>query len=303
MSQKKRGLGRGLGDLGLSELLSDVQSASVSTVAPAPVFSEQKKAGAKSTHLREVPIDKIRPGRYQPRKTMDSDSLQELAQSIRSQGVIQPIVLRRMNDGYEIIAGERRWRAAQLAELQQIPAIIRDISDEAAMAMGLIENIQRSDLNAIEEAAALQRLIMEFHLTHQEVADAVGKSRTLVTNLLRLLKLNPDVRALVENGHLEMGHARALLALENAQQSEAANSVVARACSVRQTEELVRRLQEGGKKPAPIKQDPNTASLQNELSEKLGAKVDIHHSAKGKGKLVIHYHSLDELEGILEKIK
>ncbi|MCB1827072.1 MAG: ParB/RepB/Spo0J family partition protein [Coxiellaceae bacterium] len=308
---KKRGLGRGLGDLGLSELLSDMQAASVATAVPAqaPVFSEANDAIKNSdsekqeTRLREVPVDKIRSGRYQPRKTFEQEGLEELAQSIRSQGVIQPIILRRMNDGYEIIAGERRWRAAQLAGLPQIPAIIRDIPDEAAMAMALIENIQRRDLNSIEEAAALQRLISEFHLTHQEVAEAVGKSRTLVTNLLRLLKLNPDVRALVEKGHLEMGHARALLTLDSLQQSEVANHVVARALSVRQTEELVRNLQQGTKKTMQVKQDPNITSLQNELSEKLGAKVNIRHTSKGKGKLVVHYHSLDELEGILEKFE
>lgn len=301
MSQKKRGLGRGLGDLGLSELLSDMQTASVTTTAPAPVFSE-KDDKMPAANLREIPIDKINPGRYQPRRTFDQEALAELAASIRAQGIIQPIVLRRMNDGYEIIAGERRWRAAQLAGLEMVPAIIRDIPDEAAVAMALIENIQRQDLNAIEEATALQRLIMEFHLTHQEVADAVGKSRALVTNLLRLLKLNPDVRALVEKGHLEMGHARALLTLESGAQSDAANHIVARGLSVRQTEELVRQLQ-GDKKPkSKIKLDPNVSALQNELSEKLGAHVMIRHSAKGKGKLIVQYHSLDELEGILEKI-
>lgn len=299
MSQKKRGLGRGLGDLGLSALLSDMQSVSVSSVSVAKVVTP-----ATATQLREVPIDKIHPGPYQPRRVFDQESLEELAQSIRSQGVIQPIVLRPKNEGYEIVAGERRWRATQLAGLQEIPAIVRDIPDETAVAVALIENIQRRDLNAIEEASALQRLIMEFHLTHQEVADAVGKSRTLVTNLLRLLKLNPDVRVLVEKGQLEMGHARALLTLEGVRQSEAANDVVTRGFSVRQTEEWVRRLQSTPKlSTEKTKSDPNIVALQNELSEKLAASVVIRHRTKGKGMLIIHYHDLDELEGILEKIR
>ena len=303
MSQKKRGLGRGLSDLGLSELLSDMRSANVSTTVPS--VTTQESPNDQSPKLREIPVDKIRSGRYQPRKTFDQEALAELAASIRSQGIIQPIVLRRMNDGYEIIAGERRWRAAQLASLEQIPAIVRDIPDEAAVAMALIENIQRRDLNAIEEATALQRLIMEFHLTHQEVAVAVGKSRTVVTNLLRLLKLNPDVRDLVEKGHLEMGHARALLTLDSLQQSTVANHVVARRLSVRQTEEWVRRLQENKQPKAKTKAktDSNITTLQNELSEKLGASVIVRHGTKGKGKLLIHYHSLEELEGILEKIR
>lgn len=303
MSQKKRGLGRGLGDLGLSELLSDMKSVRETAPPPAEMVSQEQPSAA-SSDLKDVPVDKIKPGRYQPRKVMNQESLEELAQSIRSQGVIQPIVLRRMNDGYEIIAGERRWRASQMAGLQQIPAIVRDIPDEAAMAMGLIENIQRRDLNAIEEAVALQRLIMEFHLTHEEVAEAVGKSRTVVTNLLRLLKLNSDVRALVEKGYIEMGHARALLALEGIAQSEIATQVVSRGLSVRQTEDLVRQMQDVSLKKKSNKQvDPNIVALQNELSEKLGAKVNIHHGSKGKGKLVVQYHSLDELDGILEKIQ
>jgi len=305
MSQKRRGLGRSLGDLGLSELLSDMKAATTNNEALTPTGATDhlSQTHPKISDLKEVPIDKIRPGRYQPRKDMDQASLAELAQSIRSQGLIQPIVLRRMNDGYEIIAGERRWRAVQMAGLQQIPAIIRDIPDEAAMAMGLIENIQRRDLNAIEEAVALQRLIMEFRLTHQEVAEAVGKSRTVVSNLLRLLKLNPDVRALVEKGQLEMGHARALLAIEGAAQSDTAKQVVARGLSVRQTEDLVRRMQNLSRTRNVNKSDPNVTALQNELSEKLGAKVNIHHGTKGKGKLVVQYHSLEELEGILEKIR
>jgi len=305
MSQKKRSLGRGLGDLGLSELLSDMKAVTANAEIPKSTssLSDPLQNHSKTSDLKEIPIDKIRPGRYQPRKNLDQESLEDLAQSIRSQGLIQPIVLRRMNDGYEIIAGERRWRAVQMAGLQQIPAIIRDIPDEAAMAMGLIENIQRRDLNAIEEAVALQRLIMEFRLTHQEVAEAVGKSRTVVSNLLRLLKLNSDVRALVEKGPLEMGHARALLAIEGATQSDTAKQVVARGLSVRQTEDLVRRMQQSPRTLSTKKADPNITALQNELSEKLGAKVSIRHDVKGKGKLIVQYHSLDELEGILEKVR
>lgn len=301
MSIKKRGLGRGLGDLGLSELLSDMQHTSIIN----PVVTQEVESESKlPTSLREIPIDKIQPGPYQPRKTFDQNSLEELAQSIRTQGILQPIVLRPKNNLYEIVAGERRWRGAQLAGLQQIPAIVRDIPDEAAVAVGLIENIQRRDLNAIEEASALQRLILEFQLTHQEVADAIGKSRALVTNLLRLLKLNPDVRLLVENGHLEMGHARALLSLEGLKQSEVANEIVSRSFSVRQTEEWVRCLLKAPKSSTPqdFKTDPNTVALQKELSEKLGARVVIHHNAKGKGKLIMYYHNLNELEGILGKI-
>lgn len=300
MSQKKRGLGKGLGDMGLSELLGDMKVAKASVATAIARSGELEKTGST---LQEVDVDKIRAGRYQPRRQFDQASLEELAQSIRAQGIIQPIILRRMNDGFEIIAGERRWRAAQLAQLKSVPAVVRDIPDQAAMAMALIENIQRSDLNAIEEATALQRLILEFELTHQEIADAVGKSRALVSNLLRLLKLNPDVRVLVENGQLEMGHARALLALTGGQQSEAAKEVVAKHLSVRHTEELVQRLQNAS--PAQTKKtrlDPNIRKLQQELSERLGAEVSLQHGPKGAGKLVVHYHSLEELDGILEKL-
>ena len=290
MTQKKRGLGKGLSDLALTELLGETDSAT-----PRPDIN---------TELKKLPIDVIQPGQYQPRRQMGNDALEELASSIRAQGIIQPIVVRRHANNYEIIAGERRWRAAQLAGLEKVPVIVRDIPDEAAIAMSLIENIQRQDLNAIEEAIALQRLIDEFHMTHQEVADAVGKSRASVTNTLRLLKLNPDVRSLVEQGHLDMGHARALLALEGVQQSEMANTVVARALSVRDTETLIRKLQSNAKQSimnVPV--DPDIARLQSDLSDKLSAVVIIRHSTKGKGKLVIHYNNADELEGILERIR
>ena len=304
MTQKKRGLGRGLGELGLTELLSDMNTAAQALPTAVATGIEEPTAAEQSDKLRELPVEQCRPGRYQPRKDMNREALEALAQSVKKQGIIQPIIVRRMNNGYEIIAGERRWRAAQLARLEKIPAVVRDISDETAIAMALIENIQRRDLNAIEEAAALYRLSTEFNLTHQEVADAVGKSRTVVTNLLRLLKLNIDVRSLVEKGQLEMGHARALLALDGLQQSDVANHVVAQAMSVRQTEQLIRHLQEKRQRPKSTKTiDSNIASLQKELSEKIGAAVAIRHTAKGKGKLIIHYHNVDELDGILERIK
>lgn len=290
MTQKKRGLGRGLGDLGLNELLSDLNPST--------------PTGEKKSELKKLPIDTIEPGRYQPRKQMPKEALEELASSIKAQGIIQPIVVRHIGRGYEIIAGERRWRAAQMAGLHEVPVIIRDIPDEAAVAMSLIENIQRQDLNVIEEAVALQRLIDEFSMTHQEVADAVGKSRASVTNMLRLLKLNPDVRVLVEQGHLDMGHARALLALEGIQQSEVANNIVNRALSVRETEKLIRQLHSTVDQTKNMKNvDPDVSRLQNDLSNKLGAVVVIRHSAKGKGKLLIQYNSVDELEGILQRIR
>jgi len=309
MSQKKRGLGRGLGDLGLQELLNDMTTTSqvVETSKRAspslidPILSDQQN----QNHLKALPVDRLMSGRYQPRRHMDQEALQELANSIRTQGIIQPIVVRRMGDKYEIIAGERRWRAAQLAELEHIPAIIRDISDEAAVAIALIENIQRRDLNPMEESIALQRLLDEFQMTHQEVADAIGKSRAAVTNLLRLQKLNSDVRALVEQGQLDMGQARALLALEGMQQSEVAKQVMQRGMSVRETEQLIRKLQSvnGSSKQEVKRLDPDIARLQTDLSEKLGAKIAIQHSAKGKGKLVIHYTNLEELDGILDHIQ
>ncbi|MCX7125494.1 MAG: ParB/RepB/Spo0J family partition protein, partial [Gammaproteobacteria bacterium] len=245
MNIKKRGLGRGLSDLGLGALLGDLQSPATSIDIPetmTPIESPENTPSIDG-QLKRLPIDVLTPGKYQPRKIMAPEALEELANSIRKQGVIQPIVVRPIdNHRYEIIAGERRWRAAQLAELNYIPAIVREISDEAAMLIALIENIQRRDLNVIEEANALNRLMSEFKMTHQDVADAVGKSRTAVTNILRLLKLNSDVRGLVENGLLEMGHARTLLTLDEEQQSHAANIIIARALSVRETEDLIRKM-------------------------------------------------------------
>lgn len=295
MAAKKRGLGRGL-----DALLGGAQS------EPEPVSAS---AAESKDSLNRLPVDLIQRGRYQPRREFDPDALHELAESISAQGVIQPVIVRPVeNDRYELIAGERRWRAAQQAGLDEIPVVIKEVTEEAAMAMGLIENIQREDLNPLEEANALSRLLHEFGLTHQEVAKAVGKSRTTVTNLLRLLELNEEVKQLVETRRLEMGHARALLGLQGESQTSAANQVVKQGLSVRETERLVRRLQGEAESPkraerATVPEDPDIRRLVNDLSEKLGAKVDLQLGAKGKGKLVIGYNSLDELEGILDHIR
>lgn len=290
MAAKKRGLGeRGLGAL--------LQGSRVNL---------GQELHDHDGELREVPIDLIQRGRYQPRRDMDPVTLQELADSIRQQGVMQPVVVRPIAEGrYELIAGERRWRATQMAELDSIPAIIRDVPDEAAIAMALIENIQRENLNPIEEAFALQRLQDEFGLTQAQVAEAVGKSRTTITNLLRLIGLTEDVRLMLEHGDLEMGHGRAMLTLQPEQQMQVAKQVVAKSLSVRQTEALVRRVQQetpDRKKPKG-EVDPNIRALQDDLAERLGARVSIDHGQKGKGKLVIAYSSLDELDGILGHIK
>ena len=255
--------------------------------------------------MKHVPIELIQRGKYQPRTDMHEEALQELANSIKVQGVMQPIIIRPISsDKYEIIAGERRWRACQIVGLDTIPAIIKPVGDEAAIAMSLIENIQRENLNPIEEAMALKRLQDEFELTQQEVADAVGKSRTSVTNLIRLIGLSIDVRRMLEHGDLEMGHARALLSLPDIQQSEAGRTVVGRGLSVRQTESLVRRLIAGGGDARASKLiDPDIKNLEENLAEKLGTQVMIQHSAKGKGRLVLKYNSLDELDGILAHIK
>jgi ParB family chromosome partitioning protein len=294
MSTKKRGLGRGLDAL-LGGINAEVNQASAEAVRD-------------SASITRLPVDIIQRGRYQPRREFDADSLRELADSIAAQGVIQPVVVRPVeNDRYELIAGERRWRASQQAGLDEIPVVIKEVTEEAAMAMGLIENIQREDLNPLEEANALSRLLLEFELTHQAVAKAVGKSRTTVTNLLRLLELNEDVKALVDAGKLEMGHARSLLGLKGKSQSEAAAKVVSQGLSVRETEKLVRRLQGQEEHPpkarAEVEQDPDIRRLISDLTDRLGAKVNLQQSPKGKGKLVISYNSLDELEGILQHIK
>jgi ParB family chromosome partitioning protein len=252
--------------------------------------------------LKLLPLDVIHPGRYQPRSVFDEEKLEELASSIRAQGVVQPIVVRSSDDGgYELIAGERRWRAAQLAELSEIPAVVREVPDEVTVAMSLIENIQREDLNPLEEAGALKRLIEEFQMTHQEAADAVGRSRAAVSNLLRLLELMQEVKDMVDGRDLEMGHARALLSLGEDLQVQAAREVVHKRLSVRETEALVRRLR-NPKKKTERRLDPDILRLQNSIGETLGARVKIQHQASGKGKLVISYNNSDEFEGILERL-
>ncbi|MDJ0748038.1 MAG: ParB/RepB/Spo0J family partition protein [Woeseiaceae bacterium] len=296
MTPKKR-LGRGLDAL-LSKPVSE----------SAAVTSGGDSEGA----LREIPLELLQRGQYQPRVDMRQDSLEDLAASIRAQGVVQPIVARPIaspgsEQRYEIIAGERRWRAAQMAGLADIPAVVREIPDEAAIAMALIENIQREDLNPLEEARALDRLIREFDLTHAEAAEAVGRSRASVSNLLRLKDLSEKVKPMLEDRQLEMGHARALLSIANpTQQFDAARQVVRKGLSVRETERLVKRILESGKPKTakkPPAQNADVRRLEIEVSEKLGAKVAVQHTAKGAGKLVISYNSLDELDGILKHIK
>ncbi len=254
-----------------------------------------------SEKLSFLPVDVIQRGKYQPRRDIDQESLQDLANSIKAQGIIQPIVVRHLLGGrYEIVAGERRWRASQLAGLKEIPAIIKDIPDEAAIAIALIENIQRESLNPIEEAIALQRLLEEFSMTHQQVADAVGKSRASVTNLLRLLTLTEEVKTLLEHGDIEMGHARALLTLPEVSQMDAALMIVEKGLSVRDTEELVRRMQLPNLPPMPKSIDPDIRRLQQDLANKLKLAVAIDCNPKGKGKVVIRYTNLEELDFILE---
>lgn len=289
MIKRKGGLGRGL-----DALLG----------ATAAARSEARPDYPAET-LQQLPVDQIQRGRYQPRQDLRQDTLQELAESIRAQGVVQPVVVRPLDGGgYELIAGERRWRAAQLAGLREVPAVIRAVSDQAAIAMALIENIQREDLNPLEEATALQRLINEFALTHQQAAEAVGRSRAAVTNLIRLLELTEDVQQWVRERKLDMGHARALLSLAPALQREAAQQVLVRGLSVRETEDLARRLQQATHSPASAKPlDPNIRVLQENLSERLGARVRVQHGTSGKGCVVIHYNTLDELDGIISRVK
>jgi len=296
MPPKKR-LGRGL-----DALLSK----------PMVAVSRPESAEAGHDALKNLPVELLQRGQYQPRVDMRQDSLEELADSIKAQGVVQPIVARPISkkDGmqrYEIVAGERRWRAAQMAGLAEIPAVIRDVPDESAIAMALIENIQRENLNPLEEARALDRLIREFDLTHAEAAKAVGRSRASVSNLLRLQDLSDKVKPLLEDRQLEMGHARALLAISNAtQQLNAARQVVKKGLSVRETEKLIRRILDGGSsKPAKKTpaQNADIRRLEIEVSEKLGAKVSVDHTAKGAGQIVIKYNSLDELDGILKHIR
>lgn len=265
----------------------------------------QQQAEEDKASLRELPVEQIQPGRYQPRSVMDPVRLQELADSINAQGLVQPVIVRRI-DGkvpYELIAGERRWRAAQLIGLQELPAIVRQTDDETTIAMSLIENIQREDLNALEEANALKRLIEEFDMTHQQAAEAVGRSRAAVSNLLRLLELEKSVQVLVEQRQLDMGHARALLALPANRQLYAAQQVLNKQLSVRATEKLVGELLDkktvAPKKLTPV--DPNVAHLQQQIANQLGAVVSLKQTGKGRGQIVIDYHSLDELDGLLER--
>jgi ParB family chromosome partitioning protein len=297
MTQKKQTLGRGL-----AEMLGQVR----------PLMDATRLAGEQ---LARLPLDVLQRGRYQPRMDMRAESLAELANSIKAQGVVQPIVVRPLevtpgsgeSQRYEIIAGERRWRAAQMAGLAEIPAVIRHVPDQAAIAMALIENIQRENLNPLEEARALSRLVSEFGLTHQQAAEAVGRSRAGVTNLLRLLELPPELCELLEKRSLEMGHARALLALaQPRQQSEVGRLVASKGLSVRETEALVRRLQSppgAGAGNGAGTRDPNVERLEQELAEKLGARVLIQQGSGGKGKLVVSYNTLDELDGILAHIQ
>ncbi len=296
MSARKKRLGRDLGGL-LSK-----------TTAASPAVAPAADTGGET--LRQIPVEELRRGEYQPRVDMRQESLKDLADSIRAQGIVQPIVVRPLRgDGsarYEIVAGERRWRAAQLAGLAEVPAIVRSIDDEDAIAMALIENIQRENLNPLEECRALDRLIREFDLTHAEAATAVGRSRAAVSNLLRLNELADRVKPLVEARDLDMGHARALLAIQDpVQQFDAARQVVNKGLSVRATEKLVKRMREPApkKKPATDGANADVRRLETDISDKLGAKVRIEHGAKGHGRLVISYNSLDELDGILEHIK
>jgi ParB family transcriptional regulator, chromosome partitioning protein len=282
MNVKKRGLGRGL-----DALLGDV-------------------SGRPEKHhvLQTLPIEQLQRGKYQPRKDIDPDKLQDLANSIKAQGIIQPIVVRSIGiNHYEIIAGERRWRAAQLAGLADVPVVVKPVDDHTAMALALIENIQREDLNPLEEADALKRLIDEFDMTHQQIADAIGKSRATVTNLLRLVELQPEVKRLLLENQLDMGHARALLALDGSKQIDAARKIAQEGLTVRAAERLVKELQQEPK-PEKVKVvDHDTLRLQDELTNKLGAKVTIAHKENGAGRLVISYTSLEELDGIIEQIK
>jgi ParB family chromosome partitioning protein len=305
MAAKKRGLGRGLDAL-LGP--AKVQAKPVEPVAVPAVEDVERDAGPVDGALRTLGVEQLQRGKYQPRVDMHNESLEDLADSIRVQGVVQPIVVRPVDDGsYEIIAGERRWRAAQLAGLQDVPVVVREMDDRSAIAVALIENIQRENLNPLEEAHALQRLIDEFGMTHQQAAEAVGRSRTAVSNLLRLLELGEVATKMVQRGELEMGHARALLALAGNKQAEAAHHVVNHGLSVRATERLVKKLIAEADQPKSKVQhqrrDPDLVILEQDLSDRIGAPVMVQANPKGKGKLVISYNSLDELDGILAHIQ
>jgi ParB family transcriptional regulator, chromosome partitioning protein len=281
VNQKRKGLGRGLEAL---------------------LGGDDAPPGADT--LAALPVGRIRPGRYQPRTRMDQEALAELASSIKSQGLMQPVLVRPVDrDRYELIAGERRWRAAQMAGLQEIPALVREVADESALAMSLIENIQRENLNPMEEAAGLQRLVDEFRMTHEQAADAVGRSRSATTNLLRLLRLAKPVQAMVMEGVLEMGHARALLSLDGARQIEAAKRLAARGLSVREAEALVGKMQRGQGPRRERKADRDLARLEEEVSERLGTTVEIRAGRKGRGKVIVHYSGLDHLDQLLKKLR
>ncbi|GAB3237541.1 ParB/RepB/Spo0J family partition protein [Pseudaeromonas pectinilytica] len=296
MTPKKRGLGKGLEALlGTStaarqkQILDDIKS-----------DEARSRSDELQGELRRLPLSWLRPGKYQPRKDMSQEALEELANSIRAQGVIQPIVVRQLEEqSFEIIAGERRWRACQLVRLETVPCIIKNVADNAAVAIALIENIQREDLNAIEEAAALLRLMQEFELTHQEVAEAVGKSRSAVSNLLRLNQLNDDVKRLVEHGDLDMGHARALLGLEGALQTELARQVAQKGMTVRDTEKMVQRLLAPREERPAVEPPPLLASWESRVSERLGIPAKFVSSGKEKGKLVISFQNQADLDKIL----
>ena len=291
---KRRGLGRGLD--ALLGGVADTPTRQGATPGPANL--------AQDGSFRQLPVDLIRRGKHQPRRIVEEAALEELAHSVRARGIVQPIVVRPSVAGsFEIVAGERRWRAAQMAGLDEVPVVVRDCSDREAAAVALIENIQREDLNPIEEAQGYRSLADEFGLTHQELADTVGRSRSAVSNALRLLDLNEDVRAMVERGELDMGHARALLSLSGAAQSEVAAEVVRRGLSARETERLVRSKVRGKSPPERRARDPDVVKLETELADRLGAKVRIDHRAKGAGSVTIHYSSLDALDGILERIR
>lgn len=293
MATKKRGLGRGLESLLAS-------SEAEKTLHEGPIEGET---------VQQIELTRLKRGQYQPRRNISPESLDELSQSIAAQGIIQPIIVRPQGrNHFEIIAGERRFQAAAQVGLKKVPVIVRQIPDQTAMALALIENIQRQDLTALEEAFALQRLIAEFDLTHQEAADAIGRSRAAVSNLLRLLDLSPEVKEMLEAGALEMGHARALLAVSGTDQQMLANTIVQEQMSVRQAEQLIKSfLARAGAAPKPTPQteriDPNIRQLQDDLSSRLSTKVMFRHHSKGNGQLVIHYHSLDQLDGILRKIR
>ena len=304
----KKRLGRGL-----EALLSGVQRneeftttvATSSSASSSPSFNEVAET---EYNLLELELRQLAPSRYQPRREIQEADLESLVASIKSQGIIQPIVVRKKSkDKYEILAGERRWRAAGLAGLKTVPVVVKDVPDENAMAIALIENIQRENLSALEEAQALERLAKEFDLTHNQVAEAVGKSRTSVTNLLRLLTLTEEVKLLLEKNSLEVGHAKVLLSLKGNEQKETAQLIINKGLSVREAERLISRMLETGSNVKDnvyrkTKKDPDIQRLQNSLSEKLGAFVDIVHGIHGKGRIVIQYHSLEELEGILEHL-